>query len=112
MISAQEIERQATRLEEQIEKFKAYASDVVSALNEITVIVQNDDSNLRNITESYMWHIQYSKEDLSKVIPQLASIMHSYAEKTISNETITAEKINDITSTGDPNRDWHVKASQ
>lgn len=114
MINAKEIERQASRLEEQIEKFKVHASDVVSALNKITVILQStdEDSNLKNITDSYMWYIQYSKENLSEVIPQLASIMHSYAEKTISNETITAEKINDITNSGESNRDWHLKSSQ
>lgn len=85
-ITAKEIERQATRLDEEAAIFDASCNTIIKRLHSMEEIVKSDDSNLaRRIGEYANAYIQLHG-NLAKKFQNLAGIMHKYAADTLANE--------------------------
>ena len=92
-ISATEIERQATQIDAQAERFAHTCDRVYEALWKMGQIINSEDSNLANVLGQYSTTYQnIGKLGLEK-FQQLSEIMHKYVSSTIQNETNTQETV-------------------
>ena len=92
-ITAKEIERQATRVEEELEIFSRDYNEVVKAFMSMCRIVSSDDSNLSDVLNSYGNSYVSVHAYMNDQYRKLAQFMHEYAAQTIANEETTAAKV-------------------
>ena len=90
---ATEIERQATRVEEQLGVFSRKVTTILNNLDEMSTIVKSEDSNLSNEIRNY-WETYVKLQSVIVTnFTMLANTMHNYAKKTIQNEETLAKDV-------------------
>ena len=105
MISAKEINRQAGRLQEQVQKYEKCSYNVKGELDRMQRFVQSEDSNFAKVLGEYRNAYQALETQIRRQFTDISKIMAQYAEKTTQNEqevsqyvTKLSRKINDINS--------------
>ena len=98
-ITAKEIERQAGRIDEQVERYYQALNRVILDLRDASNIVPPGDSDLgkkmRQCSDTFM-----NLQGVTKVkFQQLSSIMHKYASETIANEEQTSTDVSAFDNT-------------
>ena len=89
-ISANEIKRQADRLELQMENFYIAASRIITNYTSMRYIVESEDSNLANVLAGYANSYIALHAKVKQKFSPLVAIMRDYANKTIVNEEETS----------------------
>ncbi len=98
-ITAKEIERQAGRIDEQVERYYQALNRVILYLRNASMIVQSEDSNLSKTLRQYS-DTCMNLQGVTKVkFQQLSSIMHKYASETIANEEQTSTDVSALDKT-------------
>ena len=92
-INSNEIERQASRVEEQLGVFSRKVSTIVNNLDEMSVIVKSEDSLLSNELKQYWETYVKLQSAIVTNFKMLANTMHNYAKKTIQNEEIITKDV-------------------
>ena len=91
-INANEIERQAGRLDNQNVIFSEYMKKIVSNLSYIAEEVKSEDSSLINEINNLSNLYLNLENKLSYRFKNLAFAMHNYAKKSLSlDQTVTSE---------------------
>ena len=91
-INANEIERQAGRLDNQNVIFTKKVRDVINNLDNIATTVKSEDSSLSNEISKLSQNYAVLENKLSTNFKSLALIMHNYAKKSLSlDQTVTSE---------------------
>lgn len=91
-INANEIERQAGRLDTQNVIFTKKVRDVINNLDNIAITVKSEDSSLSNEISKLSQNYAVLENKLSTNFKNLALIMHNYAKKSLSlDQTVTSE---------------------
>lgn len=97
-ISAKEIKRQADRLDIQTSKFYNCASVFTNALPEMKQIIESEDSNMA----AALQELDNTYHEILKILrgryDELVMVMNEYSEYTISNETDSSKKVQEINS--------------
>lgn len=92
---ANEIERQAKRVEEQLGVFSRKVAVIINNLDEMSSIVKSEDSALSNELKQYWETYVKLQSAIVTNFKMLANTMHGYAKKTIQNEeTLTKDVVN------------------
>ena len=80
---ANEIERQAKRVDEQTLVFSTKVRDVVDNLNNMSNIVRSEDSSLSQEISSLVQTYLVLENKLSSNFKNLSYVMHNYAKKSL-----------------------------
>lgn len=90
---ANEIERQAKRVEEQLGVFSRKVSTIINNLDEMSAIVKSEDSALSNELKQYWETYVKLQSAIVTNFKMLANTMHGYAKKTIQNEETLSKDV-------------------
>lgn len=83
---ANDIKRQGNRIDEQLEFFKRKATDIVNDLNNISIILKNEDTNLKTVINTLLESYRSVYNSITKDFAAIASVMKTYANKTLQNQ--------------------------
>ncbi len=97
-ISATEIERQATRVDEQEERYYSGLNRVIKALYNASSIVESEDSGLSRTMRTYAETCSTLQATARHKFQELSAIMHKYYNETIANEQQASEDIDSLQS--------------
>ena len=98
-ITAKEIERQASRIDEQAERYYNTLSRITNSLRISSDIVRStEDSDLSRKLQVAADQCHYTKNSAKKKFHELSAIMHKYASDTIANEERSSENISTISN--------------
>jgi len=95
---ANEIERQANRVEEQLGVFTRKVSTIINNLEEMRELVHSTDSNLSNELRMYWETYIKLQSAITTNFKMLANTMHGYAKKTIQNEETISKDVSTANS--------------
>ena len=97
-ITAREIERQAGRVEEQVEKLSDNITTMKAELRSVVNITKSEDSSLARDASQTIEVLTTLDRNIKKNFIKLARIMHDYSNKTITNEGDMAVEVKRINS--------------
>ncbi len=95
-INANEIERQAGRLQEQVDKFQRTANDIMESLSGVADIVESEDSNLATTLRKMRDVFEQMKVQTSEKYGDLANVMNTWAITTKQAESQTSDNLSGI----------------
>ncbi|MDE5889026.1 MAG: hypothetical protein K2H20_03305, partial [Bacilli bacterium] len=90
---ANEIKRQASRINEQTEKFINSCNSIIKDLDVLKDLVKSEDSDLSNLLFTLETDYEIVHGSVEKKFAQLAAIMNNWADKTIENQRALEEKL-------------------
>ena len=105
-IDATEIERQATRVDEEINIFYNSCNSVIKRLDEMQSIVESNDSYLSRKIGEYMQSYITLQSVIKNEFSNLAKTMHSYASNTLKNELSMQDEVQKITNAAESNTEF------
>jgi len=105
-ITAKEIERQATRVDEEVNNFYSSCNSVIKRLEEMESIVKSDDSYLSNKIGEYIQAYITLQSTVKNEFSNLAKTMHSYASNTLKNESSMQDEVQKITNAAESNTEF------
>lgn len=92
-ITATEIKRQATRVNEEVNIFYNSTNSIIKYLESMANIVKSEDSKLATKIYEYQNSYIYLQVAIKDKFDNLATIMHKYAEDTMKNEVETQSQV-------------------
>ena len=98
-ITAKEIERQAGRVDVQVERLSSNISTMKAELRSVVNITKSEDSSLSRDAQQTIDTLVTLEKNIRKNFTKLAGIMHDYSNKTITNEGDMAVEVKQINST-------------
>lgn len=93
-ITAKEIERQASRLKEQTDRYRKELRVLTDNLFDLQMIVMSEDSNLSDRIHTVYNHYTELDSLVHNRFYSLVDIMDKYAEDTQTNEAQTSDNLN------------------
>lgn len=91
--SANEIKRQADRIDIQTEKFIESCNSIIKDLDVLKDLVNSEDSDLSNLLFTLETDYQIVHGSVEKKFKQLSTAMNNWVKKTIENQKALEEKL-------------------
>lgn len=92
-ITATEIKRQATRVNEEVNVFYESCNSIIKYLGSMANIAKSEDSVLADKILSYQNSYIAMHGAIKNKFDNLAAVMHKYADDTMKNETETQSQV-------------------
>lgn len=92
-ISAAEVKRQASRINEQTERFIDSCNSIIKDLDVLKDLISTEDSELSNLLFTLETDYQIVHGKIGKKYNNLASIMNQWADKAFEIEKALEEKL-------------------